>query len=422
MKENLLQYLWNYKLFSNIDFKDAEGNSIEILDFGTWNTDSGPDFLMAKIKINNVIFAGNIELHVRSSDWIFHQHSADPNYENIILHAVYINDAEIEELNQKKIPTLELQYYIDQSVISKYEKMLSETVFIPCEKVFDIEKIPFHFYEETLIQKLENKSSELEISLKNYKNNYEALLFHSISYAFGLKVNAEIFRQIAQSIDFGTVQKVRQNRMQLEALFFGIAGWLENPEDAEMLRWKTEFEFLKVKYKIPEIFIRPKFLRLRPPNFPTIRLSQLAHLYHQHANLFSKVISAKKAEFFYTLFNDISASEYWDSHFNFGKVSPVLQPKVLTKEFQDLIIINAFLPIKYLYERNQNENTADEILHLYSQISPEKNSIIASWKNLGLKTDNALQTQSLVYHYRHNCSAKKCLHCSIGFKILKENG
>jgi hypothetical protein len=300
--------------------------------------------------------------------------------------------------------------------------MLSETVFIPCEKVFDAEKIPFHFYEETLIQKLENKSSELEISLKNYKNNYEALLFHSISYAFGLKVNAEIFRQIAQSIDFGTVQKVRQNRMQLEALFFGIAGWLENPEDAEMLRWKTEFEFLKVKYKIPEIFIRPKFLRLRPPNFPTIRLSQLAHLYHQHANLFSKVISAKKAEFFYTLFNDISASEYWDSHFNFGKVSPVLQPKVLTKEFQDLIIINAFLPIKYLYERNQNENTADEILHLYSQISPEKNSIIASWKNLGLKTGNALQTQSLVYHYSHNCSAKKCLHCSIGFKILKENG
>ena len=371
--------------------------------------------------MNNVILAGNIELHVRSSDWIFHRHSTDPNYENIILHAVYIHDVEIAELNERKIPTLELQHYISQNVISKYEKMISETAFIPCEKVFDAEKIPFHFFEETLIQKLEKKASELEISLKNDKNNYEALLFHSIAYAFGLKVNAEIFRQIAQSVDFSVIQKIRQNRMQLEALFFGIAGWLDHPEDAEMLRWKTEFDFLKAKYKIPELYFRPKFLRLRPPNFPTIRLSQLAHLYHLHANLFSKVISAKTIGNFYAFFDQISASEYWDHHFNFGKTSAVFQQKILTKDFQDLVIINALLPVKYLYERNQNEQAADEILNLYSQISPEKNSIIESWKNLGIKTENALQTQSLVYHHNHFCSAKKCLHCSIGFKILKEN-
>ncbi len=420
MNEKLLQYLWNYKIFVNYDFKDLDGNPIEILNFGIWNTDSGPDFLMAKIKINNIILAGNIELHVKSSDWIFHQHSQDPNYDNIILHVVYQNDADLPDLQNKNIPTLELREHIDETIFAKYQNLLKENQFIPCENIFSADKIPVHFYEESLLKKLDEKSSELEKDLESHKNNYEAVLFHSLSYSFGLKVNAHLFKDIAVSIDFGVFNKIRQNKTQTEALLFGISGWLEDPKDEQMKIWRREFDFLKAKFDISDLVIRPKFLRLRPPNFPTIRLSQLADLYFQHQNLFSKIINAKKTEELFTIFKDIKASEYWDTHFNFGKISPVDQPKILSKDFIDLIILNTILPLKYTYHKYQNEEIADEILTFYREIAPEKNSIIDGWKKIGVKTKNALQTQSLNYHFKNYCSAKNCLNCSIGFKILKE--
>lgn len=420
MTEKLLQYLWNFKIFKNFDFKDIEGNSVEILDFGKWNTDSGPDFLLAKIKINNIIFAGNIELHVKSSDWIFHNHSKDPNYQNIILHVVFQNDADIDELKNKNIPTLELKNFIDENILWKYEKLVSENQFIPCENIFDQTKIPVNFHEENVVKKLQQKSLEIEKSLELYKNNFEAVLFHSLAYSFGLKVNAFIFKQIAESINFTTINKIKQNETQLEALFFGISGWLDVPEDDQMQIWKREFDFIKAKFNISELKFRPKFLRLRPPNFPTIRLSQLANLYYQHHNLFSKVIFAKNSAELFELFKDVKASEYWNNHFNFGKISTVDQPKVLTKDFIELIILNAILPLKYTYHKYHNEEIIDEILEFYTKISSEKNSIIDQWKNLGLKTKNALESQSLIYHYKNSCEEKNCLNCSIGFKLLKE--
>lgn len=421
MNEKLLQYLWNFRVFTNFNFKDTEGNSVEIIDFGRWNTDSGPDFLMAQIKINNVTLAGNIELHVRSSDWIFHQHTKNPNYDNIILHVVFQNDTDIDEFKLKNIPTLELIHHIDQNVFGKYEKLLQESQFIACEDLFDAKKIPVHFFEESLLKKLEEKSLEIEKDLLRFKNNYEAILFHSLSYSFGLKVNAQIFKQIAESIDFTVFNKIRQNKTQLEALLFGISGWLEKPEDPQMQIWKREFEFLKAKFELPAVIIRPKFLRLRPPNFPTLRLSQLADLYHQQQNLFSKIMEAKNTDDFFFIFKDVKASEYWDNHFNFGKISTVDQTKVLTKDFIELIILNTILPIKYTYHKYQNEEIADEILDFYKELHSEKNAILEGWKNLSLKTKNAMQSQSLIYHYKNYCTQKNCLNCSIGFKILKES-
>lgn len=421
MNERLLQYLWNYKVFTHLNFKDLIGNGIEILDFGKWNKDSGPDFLLAKIKINDVILAGNIELHVRSSDWIFHQHSTDPNYENIILHVVFHNDADIEELTKNNIPTLELKDHIDESIFAKHETLLRESKFISCEDLFDPHEIPFRFYEETVLKKLEEKCSEFEKDLELCKNDYEAVLFYSLAYSFGLKVNAHLFRQIAESIDFKVFIKICQSRTQLEALLFGISGWLENPEDEQMKIWKREFDFLKVKFKISDLTIRPKFLKLRPPNFPTIRLSQLADLYHQHQNLFSKIINIKNTDELTDLFKDVKASEYWNNRFNFGKISPVDQPKFLTEDFIKLVILNSILPIKYTYRKYLYDETTDEILSFYKKLSAEKNSIIRGWQNIGLTVKNALHTQSLIYHYKNYCTSKNCLNCSIGLKILKEN-
>ncbi|GAA5093928.1 DUF2851 family protein [Chryseobacterium ginsengisoli] len=421
MTEKLLQYLWNYKVFNHFDFKDLEGNSVEILDFGKWNTNSGPDFLTAKIKINNIILAGNIELHIKSSDWIFHNHSQDPNYQNIILHVVFQNDCEIDEFKNKNIPTLELRNYIDESILWKYEKLVSGNQFISCENIFESNKIPVNFHEENVLKKLEEKSLEIEESLKQFKNNFEAVIFHSLAYSFGLKVNAFIFKQIAESIDFNIILKIQQNQAQLESLFFGISGWLENPQDEQMKIWKREFDFIKAKFNISDVVIRPKFLRLRPPNFPTIRLSQLANLYNQHQNLFSKIIHAKNSEELFEVLKNVKASEYWDNHFNFGKISTVNQPKTLSKDFIELIILNTILPLKYAYHKYHNEEIADEILHFYKNLSAEKNSIIDDWKKLGIKFKTALESQSLIYHFKNSCEEKNCLNCGIGFTLLKES-
>ncbi len=418
MTEKLLQYLWNYKVFKNFDFKDIEGNSVEIIHFGKWNKNAGPDFLDARIKINGLLLAGNIELHVRSSDWIFHNHSQDPNYQNIILHAVFQHDIEIHELSGKHVPSLELSNYIDENIVWKYEKLINGNEFIACENIFDPEKIPVTFHEENILKKLDEKSAELEQSLIRYKNNFEAVLFHSFAYSFGLKVNASIFRQIAESVDYSIINKIRQNPLQLEALLFGISGWLEAPKDGQMKIWKREFDFISAKFSISDLKLHPKFLRLRPPNFPTIRLSQLADLY-KNQHLFSKIMEARNADQLYTLFRSVKASEYWDFHFNFGNISKV-QPKTLSKAFIDLLIVNTVLPLKYTYNRYHHDEIADEIIEIYQTVSAEKNIIIKGWEKLGLKITNALESQSLIYHHKTHCEEKNCLACGIGFKLLKE--
>lgn len=420
MTEKLLQYLWNHKVFKHFNFKDIEGNSVEIMEFGKWNKDAGPDFLNAKIKINDLVLAGNIELHVRSSDWIFHNHSHDPNYHNIILHVIFQHDIEITELTERRVPALELKDHIDEDIIWKYEKLVDGKQFIACEKIFNKEKIPINFHEGNILKKLEEKSSELEQSLALHKNNFEAILFHSLAYSFGLKVNAHIFKQIAESIDYSIINKIRQNPLQLEALLFGISGWLDKPEDGQMKIWKREFEFVKTKFNISVLTLHPKFLRLRPPNFPTIRLSQLANLYHQHQNLFSKVMEAKTADELYEIFRSVKASEYWDCHFNFGTISKV-QPKTLSKDFIDLLILNTILPLKYTFHKYRDEEIADNIMEFYRNVPAEKNSITQGWKNLGLSITNAMESQSLIYHHKNSCDEKNCLTCSIGFKLLKES-
>jgi len=400
MNEKLLQYLWNFKIFNSFDFKDMEGNDLEILDFGRWNFDSGPDFLFGRIKTKDLVLAGNIELHVKSSDWIFHKHSGNPEFENIIAHIVFIHDIEIEEFTNKNIPTLELKDYIDANMLSKYESLLQENQFIPCEKNFNENNFPINFHEENLLKKLDEKSIEIEELLQLHQNNYETILFLQLAYAFGLKVNALIFKQLAESIDYSIFNKIRQNQTQLEALFFGMCNWLDKPTDDQTKIWKREFEFLKNKYNLPIFYVHPKFSKLRPPNFPTIRLSQLASLYHQNQNLFSKLINAKDIIQIHDLFKTVKASEYWDNRFNFGKISSVNSEKKLTKDFVELVLINAVLPLKYTYHKNTDENIPDEILTLYQNISPEKNTIIDGWKNLKVKPKNALETQSLLFHKR----------------------
>lgn len=326
---------------------------------------------------------------------------------------------EIEELAKRNIPTIELKHHINPHTLNNYQQLLSESQFIACEKIFEPKKIPFYFAEEQLLKKLDEKSIEIESSLKQYKNNYEAVLFHYLAYAFGLKVNSFIFKQLAESIDFSIINKVRQHQTQLEVLFFGTANWLENPKDEKMMIWKKEYDFLKIKFNLPKSQLYPKFLRLRPPNFPTIRLSQLAYLYHSQPNLFSKIINAKTIIDLLKIFEGVKASSYWDTHFNFGKISKLESKKYLSQNFIDLLLINAILPIKYTYHKYHKEDIADEILELYKAISPENNSITKQWKSLKIPIKNSLDSQAYIYHHKNFCVSKKCLNCSIGIQLLK---
>ena len=420
MTEKLLQYLWNYKIFKSFDFKDTKNQDLEVLDFGKWNTsNAGPDFLMAIIKLQNITLAGNIELHLRTSDWAFHRHSEDKAYENIILHVVFQHDVELAFFEERNIPTLELKNYLDKEILEKYESLSEINSFIPCEKIFHVSKVPFQFCEENILQKLQEKSIEIEKQLSACKNNYEAVLFHRLAYAFGLKINAEIFQQLAETIDFSVVQKIRQNQEQLEALLFGKAGWLNAPQDNQMKRWKQEYDFLLSKFQLQNIEISPKFLRLRPPNFPTLRLSQLANLYHKEQHLFSRILEAKNLQEIYRIFQGVKASDYWDNRYNFGKISEVKTEKILTKEFVNLVLINAILPLRYTYHKNFKEEITDEVLDFYAEIPTENNHIIRLWKDLGVKISNALESQAFLYQYKNACLQKKCLSCNIGFQLLK---
>lgn len=419
MNEKLLQYLWNFKVFSRLDFEDTEGNPLEILEFGKWNHNSGADFLCGKIRHNGMTLAGNIEIHVKTSDWIFHGHTGNPDFDNIILHAVYEHDLDLAEMTDRNIPTLELKNYISGETLKKYQLLLNKIIFIPCEEIFQPDKIPFGFFEETLLNRLQEKSQEIENQLHHYKNDYEAVLFHHLAYAFGLKVNADIFRQIAESVDFKVIRKISQNELQLEALLFGLANWLHKPMDSTMKQWKTEFDFLSTKFGIAKTTLRPKFLRLRPPNFPTIRLSQFAYLYHKHQNVFSKIMAATNEKELYEIFEGVKASFYWDQRYTFAKEAGSEHKKRISKKFIELVIINAVLPLKYTYHKHHHEDIADEILNFYSKLPAEENSIISNWRSIGCKVQNALESQALLHHYQHYCRHKKCLDCAIGLKLLQ---
>ncbi|MDO4763673.1 MAG: DUF2851 family protein [Flavobacteriaceae bacterium] len=406
MKEKFLQKLWKNKTFNPLNFKDTEGNAIEILDFGVENSNAGPDFHSAKIKTQNLTFFGNIEIHRKSSEWYLHKHHQQENYQSIILHLVFEHDQDIAELKAKNIPTIELKKYLPPHIT--LDNFSPNSDFIPCEEIFDIEKIPDYFLRELIFQKLEEKDKEMKQLLASTKNDYEAILFQKIAYAFGLKINADIFLQIAQNIDFKIIKKISQNHFQLESLFFGKADLLqEHLSDAQ--KWKKEYDFLKVKFQLNDIHFPAKYLRLMPVSFPTIRLSQLANLYFQHQNLFSKIINAQNLNELKTLFKEVKTSEYWENHYTFDKESET-KTKRLSSDFIDILILNAILPVIYSYHKNQ-PNILDKILNFYKEIKPEKNAIIKQWKNLGAEIHSALDSQAFLYLYKNFCQNKKCIHC-----------
>ncbi|WP_372792893.1 DUF2851 family protein [Lutibacter sp.] len=422
MKENLLHFIWKLKLFSYKNLQTTNGENIEITSVGIENSNTGPDFLNAKIVVNKQLWAGNVEIHINSSDWYAHYHEVDENYDAVILHVVWEHDVEIFRKSNEAIATLELKNYISKDLLNKHEQLFSITKnWINCEQ--DINKIDTfvlsHWFERLYFERLEHKSEQIQEILTKTNNSWEATLFVLLAKNFGLKINADAFMSFANSFDFSILRKVSSSKEQLEVLFFGQAGLLSNNFESEYFRkLKEDYDYLKVKFKLSPISNNQvQFFRLRPNNFPTIRLSQLASLCYNYQNLFSKIIEINTIEEFYDLLN-VSTSKFWETHYTFEKESKK-STKKLTKSFIDLLLINTIIPLKFMYLKSLGENDLSSVISIVEQIKPEKNTIISNFNELKIKSNNAFKTQALLQLKNEYCNKQLCLECSIGKELLK---
>jgi len=422
MKENLLHFVWKLKLFSTAQLKSTNGEIIEIISAGTANLNAGPDFLNAKLVINNQLWAGNVEIHLNSSDWYLHNHEIDENYDSVILHVVWEHSVEVFRKTNQPIATLELKNYISKELLDNYQQLFSKNKnWINCEK--DIESIDSfiltNWLERLYVERLENKSEQIQNTVNKLNNNWEAALFVLLAKNFGLKINSEAFMNFANSFDFSIVRKVSGNLEQLEALFFGQAGMLSNDYESEYFEnLKKEYHFLQVKFQLTPISNgQIHFFRLRPNNFPTIRLSQLAMVYHSHQNLFSKIIETEDIKEFYGLF-DLATSNYWETHFTFETASKKSIKKI-TKPFIDLLLINTIIPLKFLYLKSLGKNDISSVLTIIANIKPEKNEIISKFSELNIKSKTAFETQALLQLKNEYCNKQLCLSCAVGRELLK---
>ncbi|MDG1475890.1 MAG: DUF2851 family protein [Vicingaceae bacterium] len=423
MKEDFLHYIWKYKLFNTSNLVTSNGEVIKLINFGLHNTDAGPDFFNGKIEVGETIWAGNIELHVNSSDWIKHKHQIDKAYDNVVLHVVYNNDQQILDKEGNVIPTLELKDLIEDSLIKKHNKLIHQSGSgIACgRQIKTIDTFTINTWLNRLaIERLERKSAEIQSTLKLNKNNWEETFYEYLFKYFGLKVNALPFELLAQNTALKIIEK-HHTIFSIEALLYGQAGYLENNlEDEYYTILKKEYHFLKTKFDLTPLDKSVwKMLRLRPSNFPTIRISQLANLLSNQTRLFAKIIEAETAKELQTLFN-IKASDYWDTHYQFGEVVENDTSKKIGIATVNTIIINVIVPFTFVYGKaKQNEQLVEKALKLLESLKTENNVIIRNWADLGVKSSNAMESQSLIELKNNYCSQKKCLICSIGNKILQ---
>ncbi|MBW3517719.1 DUF2851 family protein [Flavobacterium sp. NKUCC04_CG] len=420
MKEAFLHYIWQYKLFSFTDLKTEQGESLQIIRSGEYTQQSGPDFFNSLIVLGNQKWAGNIEIHTKSSDWYLHHHERDKNYDNVILHVVWEYDVPVMRSNQTEIPVLLLSKYVDCEILKRYRLLDQPKKWIYCEDfIGTMDVFKRNKWLETLFfERMQHKVNPIKQLLIQHNSDWESVFFCQIAQGFGLNINGATFLNMAKSLPIQLVNKERLSVSNLEALFFGKTNILraDFQEYYGKNLWDT-WLFLSHKYQLDNLdALQVSYFKLHPDNFPSIRLSQLANLIHQHSSLFDAILQATtKADYYKIL--DISTSEYWRTHYIMDKISPS-KNKRTTQTFIDLIIINTVIPLKYAYYQSKGMDYSDALLDLVSSLKPEKNSIIDYFSVLGVAVNSSFDTQSLLHLKKHYCDAKKCLSCGIGRAYL----
>ncbi|MFH6944138.1 DUF2851 family protein [Flavobacterium sp. FlaQc-50] len=423
MKEEFLHYLWKFKKFETLNLKTTQNEPVTIIKSGDYLGLSGPDFFNAQIIIGKQKWAGNVEIHLKSSDWYVHGHESDIAYENVILHVVWEHDTAIFRVDNTEISVLVLKDYVSSEILNNYELLTKPKSWIPCEReIARIDEFVFkNWLERIFFERLERKSELVFSFLKEKNQDWEAVLFCLLAKNFGLNINGDSFFQIAKSIPFSIVRKEGFETENLEALFFGISGLLDmENEDVYFTDLKIRYFYLISKYQLPKVYIDPlQFFKLRPDNFPTIRLSQLAALYKKHQNLFTAIIEVKSIKKVYELFA-VSSTLYWQNHYQFDKESPK-KVKTVSKSFIDLIILNTIIPLQFAYAEKRGEFISEDLIDFMKEVTPEKNSIIDKFESFGVVSNSAFDTQALLQLKKEYCNQNACLKCAIGIELLKGN-
>lgn len=422
MNEEFLHHIWKFRLFDQLDLKTTTGDIVEIEKVGEHNFDAGPDFFNGKIKIANTLWAGNVEVHINASDWKKHHHQNDKAYDNIILHVVNNADVQLYRASGEAIPTIEIKGRIGEKLYHNYLNFRSSNDWVPCEK--QISLVPPIIINNTLdrllLERLERKSKAITDSLALNNSNWEETFYQSLARNFGFKTNAIPFELLAKSIPSKILSKHKSSLLQIEALLFGQAGMLDNHfEDKYARSLQNEYSFLKNKFKLSPLDEHLwKFLRLRPVNFPSLRIAQFAGLIFNSSHLFSKIIETENCKEMKKFMN-VNVSEYWESHYVFSKLSKK-KTKHLGEEAINNIFINTIIPFLFVYGKEKGEEKyVERALNFLNNLEGESNSIISGWKSLKLPVETSYSTQALLQLKNEYCNHKKCLSCSIGNYLLK---
>lgn len=421
--EDFAHYIWEHKLYDKNVFHTTNGEKLEIIHPGLHNFNAGPDFFNAKIKIGNTLWAGNVEIHIKASDWFKHNHHTDKAYDNVILHVVIENDSTATTTLNNSIPTWIMP--ITESIKTNYFDLFQNSLWIPCaNKIKQIDSFNYsNWLDRILVEKLEEKHNWMSHLLEKNRNDWEELFYTTLVRSFGFGINGDIYEKLALNTPWTIVQKNRDNILLLEALFLGQGGFLdeiENPDDYTSILIR-EYQHLKNKYKLNPVAKHEwKFSRLRPSNFPTVRLIQIASLFFKNKISLSKILKTNKVTEVNKLLS-ISISDYWQTHYYPSRPS-VKKSKTIGSFAKHLILINTIIPILFAYGKSQdNYNLCQKAIDWLEDLPPEKNGIINKWSEIYSPPKNAHETQAIVHLKKNYCDLKKCLHCRIGHIVLAKS-
>lgn len=422
MTEEFLQYIWKHVLLDRSKLFTSDGKPIEIISAGQHNHDSGPDFFNAKLKIGDTLWAGNVEVHIRSSAWGQHKHQYDEAYKNVILHVVWEDDEPVLRADKTEIPAIELKQIVPAGIYNKYAALRFSSKDIPCEKeISHVDKLTLNSWLDRLLaERLERKTDYINAKLNKSINDWEETFYQVFVRNLGNPVNSEPFERLAMVLPYKIIAKHRLQPIQVESLLFGQAGLLDDKfKDAYPLALQKEYIYLKHKLNLSPISKSEwKFMRIRPPHFPTIRIAQLAAILTSHNQLFRAMMEASTIKDIAKLLS-AKPSNYWNTHYRFDKTSSQ-HKDTLGKSAIEMLIINAVVPTLFLYGKHTlHEEISEKALELLHNLKAEKNRIIEKWNSSGISSADAYESQALIQLRREYCDKKKCTQCAIGHKLMK---
>lgn len=424
MEEQLLHFIWHRKLFDHADLLTTTGAPVEIQHPGFANQHQGPDFLQARISIDDQLWAGHVEIHVRSSAWYLHMHDQDAHYNNVILHVVWKEDQPVHTPDGGLIPCLELAERVDTALLDRYRKLMSNEEWVPCAPAL-MEVTPVlrtSWLSRMMVERLEEKSETIHRIRETYKGDWEQTFYVLLARQLAAPVNSDAMEDLCGLVPLSLIRKHKNRPDQIEALLFGAAGLITRDiHDPYIEKLRNEFSFLRGKYNLRSLeALRWKFLRMRPPSFPTIRIAQLAKIISGPDGFVSLVEHFSQSEDWIQLFRVVPAHSFWENHYHFTTPSSP-HPKRVGKSTAIGIVINVVAPLMFEYGKHQGKPSLKETaISLLESLPPEKNAILSGWEKSGWKAENAGQSQALIQLKKKYCNHRKCLHCAIGLKVIRE--